>query len=183
MFPLLLAGLFQAVTSQSSCTILPKDSVCGPEFEGFPIATSVESLNENMAKNIIDVKGVEAQLTRQQQCNSNIGNVLENLRYQVSMHCAISVTSALERGCASPKILGMCEFECSIAVGTFEGVISNGAVCPRGNLLAPTASLFRRVCQTSGTNIRTKNADCVLAALERKHCGIGLLIKDIQTLM
>ena len=176
---IILLALTAYIRAQTvTCTILPADTPCGPQFAGYPVGIPVEQFVANLRMNVINTNQVAKDLQQSNACNSRVESMVSTLRYQASIQCAISVQDAIRSGCKPanarlpPAGPLLCTPQCQLATSTFSSIITNTTVCPSNEF----STFFRTLtdsCQYSRANA-SPNSPCFEAVpSELTACGIN----------
>jgi hypothetical protein len=126
----MLALLITLVTSQS-CTLLPKTTLCGPDFEGYPITKPLPEFILNLKLKVQNTTSTAQDLVNANVCTSKVFETIKDLRFQVSLNCGREVQNAISQGCkpVKPEGMYMCERECLLAVSSLKKLAGNKEVC------------------------------------------------------
>ena len=183
----------------SNCLYLDK-TICGKEFNGYPVAIGNNTGFLNMMRPYNDTASFEATLEAlsngtitSHYLNSlygcKLGDVLtkrvDNLRYQRSFFCAKFVYETLEQKlCSLPPIQGdvklnplgpgLCKEQCNIVVSQYGSIVLDRDVCagPSGNLSVNLNFMNRwtNLCQSE--NAVTIPGSCSKGSVEESlNCG------------
>ncbi|KAJ3400095.1 hypothetical protein HDU80_007302 [Chytriomyces hyalinus] len=176
----------------SGCFLLDAASVCGPQFEGFPVHVLHSGLS--------DMNGL-AQLSKQMQTQSSYtdlehgckaGSALDermaSLRHQTLLACSRLVFDAINAGCApsSPRWQVTshgplpCPNECSVAVESYAELMQDDSVCPKVSAVtAARIEAKRDACRQHQQALEKYNYGSCLVALpsEANTCGFTSVAK------
>lgn len=166
IFALAVFGLISAQTNQT-CYFIPRDTLCGPDFTGYPALVSSTKLNEAL-------KQAQNATSLTQACPAARQNIAK-LRYQVTMICVSSVRDALDSGCK--KLAGLsttgplfCSKQCNDALLSLTEVV-NTSGCNSSSVAKDEIQEYASICQATKDNSGTQ---CTIGSpSEDAVCGIN----------
>jgi hypothetical protein len=149
------------------CNSLPGNTACGPSFEGYRIATSVERFVDGI-NSISDLRTI-ADSFIYRNCTNVANRDVEKLRYQKTIQCAMVVQYANGCGLSEPEISNLklpkvCKSACKLALSTYSSIAENSYFCPKTDDI--TGERFINTCSNA-----SDDSDCYIADFDKSFCG------------
>lgn len=168
MFQLLFI-LDMVLSQRPTCYQIPRDTLCGPIFTNLFLDKPILSFNTNLQTNVINLTQVANSLVSQDVCDTQVSLILPQLRYQLSLQCAVAVYTASLSGCPSNATIlrPMCTRECTLALKTQQAVLNNTTYCQKGNTI--DVSDFTSYCQNQNNQTNCFSA----VGNEALYCGFN----------
>ncbi|KAJ3097827.1 hypothetical protein HDU97_004524 [Phlyctochytrium planicorne] len=142
---LLLLCSPQSAFGQISCFSLSASSMCGSDFDGYPILydpanlkgfANEDAMSSFLSVNVSSPSDLASRLALTHGCDPDTAeSKVDILRYQVSLWCARFVWDATAAGCGVPSNGHphgplLCGAQCSLAVSTFSNLVTDPDACP-----------------------------------------------------
>ena len=163
LLPLLIAITF----AQNKCLRLPANTLCGSKFENLPVFdVSLQQLNDFITNQVINAGNVAKAMDSA--CPLAI-QVVDRLRYQISMYCASRVNIGIQMNCSLDLGAPICLSECELAKSSFVNIIKNGTACPNGNAFSSVAEAHSAICDKA----RNLQNNCIVADADSNNCGFN----------
>jgi hypothetical protein len=180
------------MSTPPECIILNANSICGREYNGFPVLQSTfssqESVDSFIELNVISQSNVEKAFTTSYGCTdgASLSTAIASRRFHTSFQCSSIVDDAINKGCtfdtskypASGPVL--CDEECETAVSSLEAIFNSQSSCPattsgpvqrsRDNLV----SRYSTYCASASQVASAQQGLCVTGArVDITHCGFA----------
>ena len=178
---ILLLALATLTLGQDLCFNL-KSSVCGPRFDGFPVALNEHYSNQLEfdwhLSNITTEKHVFATLKKYGCASENMESQLKSLRYLHSFWCARLALHAIEsKRCKilptqTHKKPALCGDKCNAVLGWFEAQFKNPKVCEQNKQLKETRAEMNEVLEKTCKTVQIYKAEnCYVSKNDFDSCG------------
>ena len=159
-------------TATPDCPLLPRDTLCGPDFGGYPISKPVEQFQNNLKWYIQSLQNRTAQLLFNDTCFPRVDEKVGDFRYLLTQQCVYGVYEALKKGCTSDKSkLQMCAQECQVGKQSLDNVLQDTRFCSKQ---APPTG-FDEICGQT-----TNSSNCIKTVPSEVYCGFNTRELAIQ---
>ena len=180
------------------CSKLDSNTICGLEFDGFPIfdksfetddPSILKSFNDSLS-DYLDLDKVSLEFSKDFECNQEeLDFGLESLRFQTSFFCAQSLYDAQSKGCSKEsQIPLLCPLQCQSAMESVSQILSNAVICPKTSnetalaLRSKLVDVMKLYCLSSSKTIKRLGLQdsCYKGVrLELSNAGKSFLGKEI----
>jgi len=173
------------------CTLLNSQSICGIEYNGYPILSSKfvaqADFDTFINSSVLNSTAALNAMNTNYGCSGPaLSNAVNSRKYHASYQCSIIVQDAITQGCtfdttkfpAAGPIL--CEKQCSAAVSTLQSIFANTAACPVNAAVQPArdqlVTKFQTYCTSAIAAAGKQNGLCVKGVpIESQGCGYSSL--------
>ncbi|KAJ3100109.1 hypothetical protein HDU97_002491 [Phlyctochytrium planicorne] len=182
-----IASLPINVAAQSAqCFSLPNKSVCGPDFEGVQIASTIATSLETFDNYIKSNSNLEGTLdafaatlkdkyTCSQYPNAQSSGVQKRIRFATTFACINAVTQSASQGCQQPGKAAMCKTSCETFAKTFVARI-NQVDCNRSLVVQTNTTLLNQCGAWDASSAEAGAPPCYDGTPnEVTNCGFGSL--------
>ncbi|KAJ3207657.1 hypothetical protein HK099_000233 [Clydaea vesicula] len=172
----------------SNCTVLTENSLCGPNYEGYPVDSILFptelDVNNFIQSFIYDNERVVNHFRNSFACTgAEIETAVKYRRYQASIQCALWIQGALKEGCVVqpglPSQFALCADRCMAGLQSVASTFEDNNICPPS--ADPLITEARTTFLTDQSNYCTAAKNFVLQSgtpncgwattLEERTCG------------
>ncbi|KAI9343446.1 hypothetical protein DFJ73DRAFT_961132 [Zopfochytrium polystomum] len=172
------------VTSDGKCLYLDDQSPCGPQYYGYPVATSVQVASLGFSdyasfvarmNSFVNATNVGSSFASQYSCQStpsyDLQEAVSAMRYQMTYYCGNYVLATLaNKLCDLLPVAGttlhpygplICQPSCDAASKWYSGIILNSTVCTNQTITASKVQSFEKSCNQTASFTTNNDNFCV----------------------